>query len=159
MKYKGFTLIEMIIYMGILSIMLVTISDVFAIILNSKLEIESTSYLETDARYVLNRLKYDLARAESVSVPGNLGDASNSLSIVIEGVTYTYSILGTNLTLNDGSTSQSLNGSNTEISDLTFQKIGTSQTTSIKYDFSVKSKISQNNTYETIVINSTTNLR
>lgn len=126
MGEKGSTLIEMLLYMGLLSILLVILTDIFISILDVRLESESTSQVEQDGRFILSRLSYDLNRAEAISSPANLGDTANSLLLTVGGVTYNYTLSGGNLQLNNGSTADNLNGSETNLSNITFQKLGNS---------------------------------
>lgn len=53
---KGVTIVELLVYIGLLSIFMLVLLDVFTTILNAKLESESTSALNQDARYVYSKL-------------------------------------------------------------------------------------------------------
>lgn len=139
----GFTLIEIIIYMALLSIFLLTLTDIFTSILDVQLESDATSAVEQDGRFLLSRFSYDINRASSITIPSAIGSSSNSLSIVIGGITYTYALGGSNLGLTNNLGTSNLNGSDTAISGLTFQKIanstiaGTKET--IKINFTISS--------------------
>lgn len=121
---KGFTLVEMLLYMGLLSIFLVVLTDLFVNILDVKSESEATSAVEQDGRYVLARLAYDVSRAADISQPLNLGQSNNNLVMTIDGVTYTYSLNGTNLQLDNNLGTNNLNSSESRVSGLNFTKIG-----------------------------------
>lgn len=123
-KQKGFTLVEMLIYMGLLSIFLITLTDIFVSILDVKAESEATSAVEADSRYIISRLAYDISKASVVSQPASLGATSNSLVMVAGGVTYTYSLNGHNLQLVNDSGANNLNSSESNLSNITFQRIG-----------------------------------
>lgn len=124
-KQKGFTLVEIILYMALLSIFLIVLTDIFVSILDVRRESEATSAVEQDGRYILNRFMYDIPRASSVTTPASLGGSGSTLAIVIGGTNYTYSLSGGNLQLNDG-TINNLNSSGTSLSDISFQRIGNS---------------------------------
>src|SRR3990172_6790072 len=49
---RGFTIIELILYMGMLSILLAVLSQIFVSILNVQLESQSSSSIEQDSRYI-----------------------------------------------------------------------------------------------------------
>ena len=141
---KGFTLIEIILYMALLSIFLLTLTDIFVSILDVQLESDATSAVEQDGRFLLSRLAYDINRANAITTPGAIGSSSNSLEMTIAADTYTYTLSGSDLqlTVNFG-TLNNLNGSETAVSNLSFQKIansavvGTKET--IKINFTISS--------------------
>lgn len=122
---RGFTLIEVVIYLGTLAIFLTILTQIFTSILDIRLKTEATSSLEQDSRYILSRLLYDVQRAQTITTPGILGGVSPQLVITIDGVSYTYSNSGGLLLLADGTGSYPLNGVGTTVSGLTFQRLGT----------------------------------
>src|SRR3990170_3085882 len=111
MKQKGFTLIELIIVMGVTTILLVMMTDVFASMAKVRTESEATSAVAQDGRFILARLEYDILRASSVTTPAALGASNNTLAVVIGGVTYTYSVAGTNFQLVNNLGTNIMNGS------------------------------------------------
>ena len=134
---RGSTLIEMIIYMGLLSILLVILTNMFASILDVRTESEATSSVQQDGRFLLSRLSYDINRATSISAPLNLGDTSGNLSMTIGATTYTYSLVGGNLQLG----TDNLNSSESSVSNLSFRKVGNSGgKDNIKIHFTLTSK-------------------
>lgn len=128
----GFTLIELIIYMALLGIFLLTLTDIFTSILDVQLESEATSAVEMDSRFLLARLSYDINRASAITTPSAIGESANSLTLVIGGINYTYLANGNSLELTNNSGTSSLNGSETAISGLTFQKIANSSVSGTK---------------------------
>ena len=124
-KYqKGVTIVELIVYIGLLSIFMLVLVDVFVTILNSKLESESTSTLNQDTRYIYSKIAYDVENTGSFTVP-------NPTKLVIG--TDTYSLVGSDLMLN----SIKLNGLDTKIDSINFTKIGNT----VKTTFTVESLI------------------
>src|SRR3989344_928646 len=121
---KGFTLVEILLYMALLSIFLLTLVDILVSILDVQLESQATSAVDIDSRFVSNRLGYDVLRADSVILPANLGDVSDSLTVSVGASQYTYSLSGGNLVLDDGLGALNLNSSETSIPSVTFQKLG-----------------------------------
>lgn len=121
---SGVTLIELIVYFSILSVFILILTDILVTILNTQTSTESTSAVAADGRYIYARITYDINRAQSVSVPLNLGDTSNSLILNIAGTTYTYSLNADNLQITDLTGSYSLNSTDTKLSNLQFKRIG-----------------------------------
>lgn len=158
MKHKGFTLVELIIVMGVTSILLVVMTDIFTTLAKVRTESEATSAVAQDGRFILARLEYDIKRATSITTPAALGNTANTLALVIGGVTYTYSISGSNnLQVVNNIGTNTLNGSDTTVSGLSVQKLGNSGgKETLQLNFSVTSKAVQSSgtltkTYTTTV--------
>jgi prepilin-type N-terminal cleavage/methylation domain-containing protein len=121
---KGFTLIELAIYLGILSILLLILSSFFNSALDTLMQSQATSPTEQDSKFILNRLMYDVTNADSLTTPANPGDQGSTLQLVRGGITYTYTQTGNNLTINDNAGTDVLNSPQVTISDLSFKRIG-----------------------------------
>lgn len=137
---RGVTLIEMLVYMGLLSIIILVLSDIFSSVVSVQLESESASSIDQDGQYITSRFMYDMNRASSILSPANLGETTSSLSLRIDGVDNSYSIIGNNLVFNDGSESNLLNSFNTNISNVSFIRIGNLARSTITMSFTVTSK-------------------
>ena len=109
--------------MGLLSILLVVMVDLFASSLDLQLESQSTSSVDRDARYLFSKLSYDVNRAQSIVSPA-LGATGNSLQLIIGGVNYTYALNNDNLLLINNNGTDNLNSYSTTISNLSFQTVG-----------------------------------
>lgn len=116
----GVSIIEVLIYMGMFSILIVMLSQVFAATFELRRESEAYSAVAQDSRYLLNRLHYDVKRASSITTPATLGSQSSSLTLVINSVSYTYSISDNNLFVNG----IQLNSYDTAVSSISFLKLG-----------------------------------
>ncbi|KKS95783.1 MAG: hypothetical protein UV71_C0003G0017 [Microgenomates group bacterium GW2011_GWC1_43_13] len=144
---KGVTIVELIVYIGLLSIFMLVLVDVFVTILNSKLDTESTSTLNQDARYIYSRLAYDIANADSASVLN-----PNSLNLVSSGVSYNYVLDGSgNLLLND----VTINSLDTKVDSISFSKIGNT----VKISYTIESLITLPSGNQTRTIETTVGLR
>ena len=86
----GFTLVEMLLYMGLLSILLLIFANIFTTILETQLSSQSTASVTQDGRFIYSRLIYDINRAQSVSLPATLGAVSPALQMQINGSAYLY---------------------------------------------------------------------
>lgn len=121
---RGFTIIELVIYIGTLAIFLAILTQVFTSILNIRTKTDSTSSLEQDSKYILSRLVYDINRAQAITTPVNLGDQGPRLDITIDGNPYSYFISGNNLMMTDSTGTYALNSNGTTVSVLTFLRLG-----------------------------------
>lgn len=161
MKYKkGFTLVELLISMALYSIILTVLLTLFATILEVRLSAEGSSSVEQDGKYILSRMIHDIPSATSITTPASSGDQTTTLVFSNGASTYTYALINGNLTLDDGSSSQNLNGFNTSISNLTFTRLGgvTGKPT-VKITFRVNSKTIIGNRNEIRDFNTTLGLR
>lgn len=123
-KQKGFSLVEMLVYMGLFSILLIPLMQLFTSTIAVRLESEATSAVSQDGRYILSKLSYDIHNASTILSPG-LGVTTSALHISGSGFDYTYGLDGEgNLVLNNGVTSDSLNSEGTTIPQITFTTLG-----------------------------------
>lgn len=123
---NGFTLIESLIYLGILSSFLIILAEIFTSALSVQLSSQATSSVALDGQYILSRLNYDLTRTQSIQQPANPGDSGSTLTLTIAGNTHTYTQNGNNLTLTTAAGTNQLNGFDTTVSNLTFVRLGNS---------------------------------
>lgn len=164
-KRVGFTIIELLIYMGILSILLYVLTDIFISSLEVKTQSESQASLQQDGRFILGKLMYDINQATAINYPA-LGEQSNSLTIVIDNITYTYTLDNGNLQLTNNFGTNNLNSYNTQLSNLSFLHLGNQPTAeklnprdNIKINFNLSSKTIINSGQETLSFQTTVGLR
>lgn len=121
---NGFTLIEMVVYMGIMSLLLIVFIDMFAQLVNKQLETEGSSAVQQDANYLLSRLSYDFGRATSISLPATLGSPSATLRLLMESGPRDFYASSSGLVATSSGSLNQLNSANSTISNLTFQRLG-----------------------------------
>ena len=131
--------------MALLSIFLLTLTDIFVSILDVQLESDATSAVEQDGRFILSRLSYDIPRATDISTPHQIGQTRSNLIMTIAGVTtYEYKENGGDLQLINDLGTNNLNSSESTISNLSFQRIANSAVPdtkdTIKIQFTITSK-------------------
>lgn len=146
-KQKGFTLVELLIYMGLLSILVGILSTIFVSIIDVQLNSRATSNVEQDGRFILARLTHDIQSASSIVSPNAAGGSGNSLQIHVDSTNYTYSLNNGNLQVTSGSEVNNLNGVNTRVSGLTFLRVGDGDNDdTVRINFTVSSTTSGPNT-------------
>src|SRR3990167_8490552 len=146
-KKRGFTLIELTLYMGLISILLVIVMELFATIFHLRSESEANSAVVQDSRYLLTRLAYDLNRAKSIDVPANIGQTSSTLQLTVnednEDNVYTYFLDSGMLSMSNHLGTNILNSISTTVDpNLSFTRIGngfTSGKDTIQLSISVRS--------------------
>ena len=82
---KAFTLIELLIFMGILAALLGILSQILASALAVQVESQTASSVHSDGRYLLSRLTYDVRRASNITSPASAGLTSPTLTLTISG--------------------------------------------------------------------------
>ncbi|HSW88741.1 MAG TPA: prepilin-type N-terminal cleavage/methylation domain-containing protein [Candidatus Saccharimonadales bacterium] len=157
---KGFTIIELIVYMGLFSILIGILSSVFISLLNNQLTVETTASTDENGKYILTRLTYDIDQAQSIVVPATVGTQTNNLQLTINNINYSYSLDSSgnvqikDLTNNLGP--YNLNDYDATVSGLLFTRIGnTGGKNTVQVNFSVisntKQKTGQSKTFQTTI--------
>lgn len=123
---SGFTLVELLLYMGLLAVFLVVLTDIFVSALNVQTSSESASAVLSDGQYILARLAYDAGQSQDIATPSASGQNLGTLSFVENGALYTYSVTNGNLNLTSGGVTNSLNSSESSISSFSATRIASS---------------------------------
>ncbi len=156
---KGFTLIELILFMGIFSILIVVFTDIFITSLKTKSLAESTAYVNQDGRFLLTKLASDINNANSIVSPA-LGVTTSTLVLGIYGQQETFLINNGNLELIDSAGTHLLNSFNTTITNLAFTRLGNPDgKNSIKINMTIESKTKTNNRSQIINLETSSGLR
>jgi len=160
MKRRGVTIIELVIYMSILSILLMIFTDIFATLVNKQLETESLSNVQQDANYLLSKLSYDFGRTKSIELPTSPGAPTSSLRLMIGSTYYDYYVNSGNIVLEYGGKQNTLNSSETSINNISFQRLGIGDTKDvIQVKFDISSKVKQQSGYDVTHFSTTLGIR
>ena len=126
---QGFTLVELLLYIGIFSILVVALFQLFTSIIDTQIESQSSSSVFLDGQYILNRFKYDMGRTKNIIVPSLPGEPGTAAKLSIDNAVYTYSLVNGNLTLTNetASTAGQLNSMATTVSNLNFTRLSDTQ--------------------------------
>ncbi|MDH5533317.1 MAG: prepilin-type N-terminal cleavage/methylation domain-containing protein [Candidatus Pacebacteria bacterium] len=123
-KQSGFSLVELLMYMGLSMIILIIITGLFASVINIRGEAEKTSSVERDGRYMISRLTYDINRAQEIIEPALLGDSSTTLQLVIDGQTVTYQIINNKLSFTDSTGTYAINNKDVNMTIFNVTRLG-----------------------------------
>jgi len=155
---KGFTLVEMLIYMGLFSIFMVALTEVFTASLSAKIESQATASVDQDGRFIFLRLSHDISQADQIV--GSYGSPADSLTIQLDGQNYVYSLDAGNLILTNDAGSTQLNSSRTTVSNLTFEKVGNAiEKDTVQIRMTLTSTATQNKGPETREFQTTIGMR
>lgn len=157
---SGFTIVELLIYMGLLAVMILIFTDIFTQVLDNQKGSRNTSNVADDGRYIYSRFIYDINRADSIVEPTSFGSTSANLVIIIDGITHAYSASEGGLTITTPTESNSLSGYGSSISGLLFTKVGsTSAKDTVRMNFTVSGKIAEHGVANEQVFQTTAGLR
>ena len=98
---QGFSLLELLIYVAILSGLMVVIANAFISLSKGRGQSEARSEVNAAIRFANERLKQDLKNATSLTTP-ILGTASSTLEVVVPGFTIKYDTLAGQLRRTEG---------------------------------------------------------
>lgn len=148
---RGFTLVELILSMGILSILLTMLLGVFGNIIDVQLESKSKSVVDQDGRFIMAKFAHDFQSMDKASdqiiEPAiiDIGLEKDTLKIKIGAIEYTYDKdVSNNLQVqsSSGGNPNTLNSTDTEVTSISFKRIGSGDSNdTIQIKFSLKSKI------------------
>ncbi|KKT40276.1 hypothetical protein A3K29_02695 [Candidatus Collierbacteria bacterium RIFOXYB2_FULL_46_14] len=137
-NHPGFTIVELLIYMGVSAIILVSLTQVFVMIGRLRLESQSYSLLQQDGVYLLSRLSYDVARSGSISTP-ILGAQGN----VLQTDKVRYFLDSNRLRITDSVGTEFLTGGDITISNLNFHHLDGGTHENVRVSFTLTSQIKE----------------
>lgn len=129
-KEKAFTLVELLIYMALFIGFLMILSALFISILDTQLNSSTSSQIDQDSWYLINRLQYDVYRADNIELPAANGEESDVLVLDVDGSSITYLINNDKLSIIENSQIRPLVNPETSVLNLNFKKLGNDDGTS-----------------------------
>lgn len=158
---RGFTIVELLLFMGLLLLLIGITTSVFTTAVSIQLESVAASSVQQDERYIVAKLNYDIERATSIISPASKGVSVNSLQLSIGGVTNTYAVSGGNLQVTANSVTNKLNGYDTSISNFSVIRSGNvgGIEDTVTVFFTLTSRTRKDNGYETKSVQTTFALR
>lgn len=82
MKLKGFTLIEIVLYIGLASLVFLSISSLFSTLLQSNLKSRAISEAESNAVQIIQQITQTVRNATGINSPGT-GSSAPALSVSV----------------------------------------------------------------------------
>jgi len=150
---RGMTLVELVLYMGILALLITVLSSIFSAIVDVQLNSTSLSSVDQDGNYLLAKFTHDVASSSAILIPASPGNQTSTLQLTINSINYTYSLNSSgNLQLVNNSTSETnvLNSYNTSVSGLTFTRIGNGGSNdTVQMSYTITSRTKERAGYET----------
>lgn len=121
---QGIALIELLIFMGLFSIVLAILTSLFSILIQENLTVKGVSAVESDSAYILARLQYDMDRASDILTPATNGESSDTLQLQIDDTDYSYSVSNDSLMFTSPLESVQLQSVRSRVTQALFERIG-----------------------------------
>ncbi len=126
---KGFTLVELILYVSICSILLLTISSFLSFLLGARVRSQAITEVNQQGFQVMSLITQTIRNGRSIQVP-SIGTSSSTLSITTGNALLNpivFSLSSTTVQITEGSkTAVPLINSRVRLSSLTFQNVSSS---------------------------------
>jgi len=140
---KGVSLIELLLYFALLSIILIIATDLMIRSGEFSMEASAQNVIQEDARFITSRLAYDIHQVSAITNPANLGQTTATLTLTVGAETHTYILVGNNLeyrkTVGSNTQTANLNSNLTKINSISFQRLGsTSGKPTVKIIFEIQ---------------------
>lgn len=123
---RGFSLLELLIYVAILSGLMVVVSDSFISLSKARGQAEARNEVNASIRFATERIRQDAKGASLVTTP-ILGTASSTLQMSVSGLTVIYDTLSGQLRRREGNgvstTTALVTGTNVFVNVPTFTRL------------------------------------
>lgn len=156
---SGSTLVELLLYLGLFSIVLAIITNLFLTTLEVYQEAQAVSLIEQQGRFIVSRIQYDVVRADNILVPAGLGEMGDSLTLTIGAEQVSYQLSGTTLQWSSAGNTEALHSSDIRVDSITFERLGNVAGTPTVQMFIHLSELSQTGSVETRSYQTTFGLR
>jgi type II secretory pathway pseudopilin PulG len=93
-KNNGFSLLELLIYIAILSVVTLVITGIFISVNQSRGRTEAVSEVNSNLRFAIEKISQDLRFSDSISIPAIANSTSTSLTMNVGTSTIVYCISG-----------------------------------------------------------------
>ena len=132
MSQKGFTLVELILYVSICSILLLTISSFLSFLLGARVRSQAITEVNQQGFQVMSLITQTIRNGRSIQVP-SMGTSSSTLSITTGDVALNptvFSLSSTTIEVKEASkNAMSLTNSRVRVTALTFQNVSSGSST------------------------------
>lgn len=158
-RERGVTLIELLIYVAIVSGILIVISDAFLAISATGRSIDAKTEVNSNMRFATQKIIGDIKSATSVSVPTVVGATASTLQLLVSGQTILYDVTNGQLRRSINGTPDAVTSSLVTVSTPTFTRLENYQsvlnatTTSIRVNMTLRYNSSSTNATYTDTIN------
>lgn len=131
-RVRGFTLVEMVLYVSVCAIILLSLSTFLSFLLSSRVKSQAITEVNQQGFQVMNLISGTIRNGRSIQTPA-IGTSSSTLSLTTAYPLLNptiFSLSSTTLTIKEGSGNPiALTNSRVQVSSLTFQNVSSASTT------------------------------
>lgn len=147
---KGFTLVELLITVGLITIITIVSSDFLLNLVSSSVRIQNKATLEQNYSFITSKIVKLIQEADSVAIT-----SSSEINITLDGVTQSVKLIGGTLVVNSTDFPLSYSGNLNISSDEAFAFISSSNPQQIKiklkFNLDSETKLGADQDFERIV--------
>ncbi len=126
---RGFSLLELLIYISVIGIIMLFISGIFLSLGQGRGRIEARATVDSNVRFVMEKIAQVLKGASTVTTPSGAGTATSSLVTTVGSDTITYDLSGGQVRRRVGSGAREpINSSEANVTALTFTRLENTNT-------------------------------
>lgn len=147
---KATTIVELTLYMGLLSIFLVILFNLFSQIISTQTRSVAVSLVQTNGNFLISKLTHDINQANAITAPASIGSSAVSMTLSIGTTNAIYTVTNGRLVMTDSSGSYNLNDVDTTITNFVVTKLGNfGGKAGLKLSFTVTSNVVDNSNIKT----------
>lgn len=143
---RGFTLIEMILYVAICSVLLLSLSSMFSYLFASRVKSQAITEVNQQGFFTMHLITSTIRNAKSVDIP-TMGNSSSSLSITVQSPLFSptvFDVSSSTLFIREaGGVGVPLTSSRISVSSVLFENVSSASSTDrivrIRYTLSYRS--------------------
>jgi len=125
----GFTLMELVIYLGIVSFVTVLLAASMSNLLGGRGKTQSQQRVSESIQFLSDRITDDIRQATSISVPATSGAQGSTLTMLVANASVTYTLTGTTVTRQSGvASAEAITPSDVAVTALNFQRLENTNT-------------------------------
>lgn len=159
-RKNGFTLVELLVYFGLFSILIVVLSSVFITMLEQQTQDTAQSVLQQESEYILAKLKYEIYNADEVVAPASPGASLQSLTLRTGGEEKVFSLVNSQLVYTYETVNWPMSSNEIMVTDLEFEnQSGTALHQAVGIHIGMRTNLPQERTSYNRVISTTVTLR
>jgi len=138
----GFTLLELLIYVAILSVVGIFIGNTFISLAKGRIANDTRTIIDSELRFVAEKIKQDIKAATALTTPSS-GNTATSLVITSGGSTITYDLSSDQIRRKvDAGSATPITSSNVKVNSITFENYQNQNASLVQIIYSIKTTIS-----------------
>jgi hypothetical protein len=147
---SGSTIVELLLYMGLLSIFIILLFNLFAQIISTQTRSASVSLVNTNGNFLMTKLTHDINQADDIITPPTIDSTASAMILKIGSTNATYAVSAGRLTLTDSTGTYNINDVNTTFSDFIVRRLGNpGGKPGLEITFTITSNIDDNSNIKT----------